>query len=648
MKDPSVQYMYRIKSRRRRDGHVAAASASIGYSRRMKTLSWVALLLLVQLLGLIPATVYGDPLSSDHSANGNYNRRSSSVLIPPPPPPPPSHQPTTTTTEDQIQIVETEYWNGERWMAAPQNRWTTQDGQASMSPADVQQPPDGVFDGAWKIMLGDATDDYGWTYLYHHDYSSISHQFPKRQRIWLRTVLRQPQQPPQQQYTKQRFWKSPVWSRTRRPTPLSLPRIQPYHQLLLPQLETALRQVPTTCLHVQSLLHTALRNMQDDWNFKGFGFSFYKSFLFKTSFGLAFRVPLTTNFDVWERHPEWPRLTMSVGFYYPFTMTLNVGGSVNVEYLKWIALQALLTARHVIAVTLLLLARGFVLAGSALAFPMTRQWHELPEPHLLLPKLRDTLARPVKPNFSGTLQERVGVSYSWRLSAKRGYETRRTCWHLYLPTLLSVLQHLDRIQQSIQIFVWQRRLEPHWNKYGRDYYHSSSRYLAGFVPAAIKKRKRSTATKQQKKKKKKTLPQEQQATTDEFRPVSLFDESAPWAEWWLQRHTGCLGVSTGGPIPYPPHFSCSAVLSLSGFYFSPDTIRGSNNNNLPIVVEEDEEESTKEEVSEASDVDEEEASRVPPPPPLPQKVQANATQSLQIASTASSSKSSSRKTTSSA
>jgi hypothetical protein len=39
-------------------------------------------------------------------------------------------------------------------------------------------------------------------------------------------------------------------------------------------------------------------------------------------------------------------------------------------------------------------------------------------------------------------------------------------------------------------------------------------------------------------------------------------------EYWLRRQAGSLGLSTSGPTPSPPHFSCSACLSLSGFHYS--------------------------------------------------------------------------------
>lgn len=276
---------------------------------------------------------------------------------------------------------------------------------------------------------------------------------------------------------------------------------------------------------VRSVLQAVVKNVQDDWNFKGFGFSFYKSFIFKHSFGMAFRVPLTTNWDTWDRHPEWPSLSANFFYYTPFTLGCSVGASVNVEWLQWCVLQACIALRHVIAMALLILARGLILAGSALAFPVTRQLYTMPTWNLL-PSLERTLTG--KPAFSTTLQQRVGMSYSWRVSAARGYEVRRSVWHSYLPTLLSLIQHLDQVQQQAQRII--RR-----NRYAGPAASSSSPSLS---------------------------------------PVSLLErtQSTQRAEWWLRRKTGSLGVSTSYPIPDKPFFGCSALLSLSGFYFRPDVL----------------------------------------------------------------------------
>ena len=339
------------------------------------------------------------------------------------------------------------------------------------------------------------------------------------------------------------------------------------------------RPPPNLLPALQSLLQACVHGMQDDWNFKGFGWSFYKSAIFKKSCGVAFRIPLTSNFDIWERHPEWPSLSMSVAIYYPLTAGIFVSGSVNAAWAKWALHQAAMVIRHVIAWTMLLVARGLFLAGAALAFPITQQWYT-PETatilaNNLLPPLQQTLEKHGrKPNFNTGIQERIGIGHSWRVSSKRGYEYRCTYWHMFLPTIITYLQVIDPIWQS-----WQRWMYAYNNNSHRNI---KSNKKASVLAFAMSKPSSTTA------KSSSTTLEESDSEDDELtttaatsssnkeqgnkKPLvvtSLLEQSrnSQWADWLLQRKTGSLGLSTGYPIPDKPYFSCSAFLSLSGFYF---------------------------------------------------------------------------------
>ena len=48
--------------------------------------------------------------------------------------------------------------------------------------------------------------------------------------------------------------------------------------------------------------------------------------------------------------------------------------------------------------------------------------------------------------------------------------------------------------------------------------------------------------------------------------VDLWKRFAEPCEDWIQRKTGSLGITWGGPIPEPPYLGASAVLSLSALY----------------------------------------------------------------------------------
>jgi hypothetical protein len=503
-------------------------------------------LILLQIIGtLFPLAVLCHVPSSSHP---NFPR------IPGPQPPPPQRSnPNDNSTlpnvqlasTDVIQVQETEVWTGDRWIGADP-RWTTADGLASVSPAEISPPPGGSFEGEWKIILGgEERDNFGWVYMYS------TGQWPRRQRIWLRAF---------QLHTSSRIATALPSASNGPETPqkksakmVRLP--SPAAVSVSPAFEV-LRSIPSRTQQLPSALKDALQLVKDDWNFKGFGFSFYKSFLFRNSFGAAFRIPLTTNLNLWDRHPDWPSLSMSISCFYPPTLSISVSGTVNVEWVKWSIVQLAILARQLIAIFLLSSARSLVFMGSALAYPITGQIFQLPVSVTLLPPLDSTFRdRPV---FSSTLQERIGISYSWRISSSRGYEFRRQLSHLYLPTLLSLLQHAESIQQTLQQNM-------------RAYSSTSfiTRYLVGFVPRLVRsdKLKRDTRS-----------PSESSSSLPAKKApaMSLVDSSrdSKWKEWLLRRKTGSLGVSTAYPTRDAPYFSCSALLSLSGFYFKPDSFGG--------------------------------------------------------------------------
>ena len=493
---------------------------------------------------------------------------------PPPPPPPPLPQKQQQQLQDKdhphnnddLRVVETEVWSPSTnsWIGSQQQeRWTHYaTGRPCVSPAQLAPPPQASFEGDWKIVLGDGRDIYGWDYSSSSSSKSSAEeqqQPNRRQRIWLRTIkyeyndkqeqeaLETPSSASNATKQRKRRSKSTLISTSKSLSTKRSQRTKPTNPTIL---------LPKQFQQLQSLTTTAWQHVQDDWNFKGWGFSFYKSFLFKSSVGMALRLPLSVNWDVWERHPEWPRLSSSLAFFYsaPFNPTLyfSLSCSVNVEYLKYLFVQALIVMRHVIAVALLVLARGFLVAGSAVAYPVTRQLLHSQDDHWpvwdSLPSLRQSLHE--QPQFSTSLQERVGVSYSWRISKKRGYETRRSIWHLYLPTLLALLQHADRMYAAGQR-LW------------RDYTYNTivSRYLL------LLKKKSSDD--------KRDADTNDSDNKDSNKVVSLLEQAqeSKWADWIVQRKTGSVGISTGYPIPDPPYFSCSALLSLSGFYFLQDFLK---------------------------------------------------------------------------
>lgn len=58
-----------------------------------------------------------------------------------------------------------------------------------------------------------------------------------------------------------------------------------------------------------------LRNIRDDYNFKGFGLSFIKSMFFLRACGIAFRIPITNNFGSIESRPSIPSISSSIEIF---------------------------------------------------------------------------------------------------------------------------------------------------------------------------------------------------------------------------------------------------------------------------------------------------------------------------------------------
>ncbi len=240
-----------------------------------------------------------------------------------------------------------------------------------------------------------------------------------------------------------------------------------------------------------SLLYSVLECIKEDWNFKGFGLSLYKSLLFLESFGFALRIPLSQNLDWCERHPLFPSISSSVGVYYPPTVALFFSVGANVDYMKW-SIQRML--QHLKIYTRKLLVKLLRILVSIASLPLLMlNHHQVSSTESRVQQWISSIPisshpqQQIPSRLNVDISERVGMSVSWRISRHRGYEFRVSYWHSYLPTIL--------------------------------YLHSLLR---------------------------------------------LFDKLP--MEYWLRRQSGSLGISTSGPTPSPPHVSCSACLSLSGFH----------------------------------------------------------------------------------
>jgi hypothetical protein len=219
--------------------------------------------------------------------------------------------------------------------------------------------------------------------------------------------------------------------------------------------------------------------VKEDWNFKGFGWAFYKSLIFLESFGMSLTIPITLNLNTWERRPGLPSISSSIDLYYPPTVAVFLSASLNLDYCKWALASLFQCVRYAIRTVV------YILLGIVL--PQQQQ--------------QDTVLSLEPPQYNLRVSERIGMSLSWRISRDKGYEFRVSYWHSQLPTLA--------------------------------YLHSL------LFSARDGSKKRLTGTR------------------------TIWDNT----QHWLYEKKGSLGISTTGPAPDPPHFSCSTFLSLSGFHY---------------------------------------------------------------------------------
>jgi hypothetical protein len=356
-----------------------------------------------------------------------------------------------------VQLTEAEVWNGQEWIAKPE-RWT-QEGRPSLPPDHASLPASlPFFDqwiGDWKIVTGETRDNYGWEYL--HDPTS-----PMRQRTWLRSyIIMKPS------------------SKRRKAASKAHPFV------------TSSRR--------------RVRAIKDNFNFKGYGWTFYKSLVFPKSFGAAFRLPLTFNFDAFDRRPGLPSLSSSFSVYYPPCVACFLSASLRIEFVKWIVASTAYTLVYILG---WLLWTGGVqtlwVLVTALCFPLLRTWKAPPTLSATLPSAKTPQqVFGQGPDYSRDIEERVGASLSWRISQSRGYEFRVSYWHWYAPRLASIYN------------------------------------------ALLGDKKTSFPT----------------TTTS---PVTSTIRRMPA---WFARRSAALALSTSAPIAEAPGMTCSAAMSLSGFYF---------------------------------------------------------------------------------
>jgi hypothetical protein len=386
--------------------------------------------------------------------------------------------------------------------AAATGRWTDVAGRACQAPDKIVADPGKEFVGDWKIVTGSGRDAYGWEYSSQSTSASNAAEIPIRRRTWLRTL-----QPVSTTVSKastsvaavSKATKTTKTNKTTTTKRRSRRQRGPLPQFLLPSVW--------------------IQTVQDDFNFKGFGWSFYKSLQFADSVGVALKLPLTYNFDTWERHPALPSIGSAVCVYYPATIILFLNGSMRVEWLKWAAARVWHSMMNAVYQLLGSLVRGLCLAVSGVLYPVTRRLYDPAWTYRKNP-LDPQQQQLQQPNYSRTVEEFIGVSVSWRVSISDGYEFRVGYWHYYAPTVVSIWRAVTDVCTRI-------------------------------IPVKTKAAAKAAAS----------------ASIGSLQPKNSPTQTVLPLPTWFARHSAALGLSTSCPMPDPPHVALTGLLSLSGFYF---------------------------------------------------------------------------------
>ncbi|KAL7565159.1 hypothetical protein ACA910_021537 [Epithemia clementina (nom. ined.)] len=370
-----------------------------------------------------------------------------------------------------VQLTETEIWDGQKWRAPgllslslssaggdrnhisnSDGRFTDMNEELCLPPSQQDPPPGSQWAGDWKILTSTSTRDaYGWEY-------SKARPYPMRQRIWLRSIQQQQQQQRRNPSLKKKnksFLSSPKESRASKTNDKKLAKLSKKSKQTATVAATTSKTttVGSSPSRRRKVMPRWMRAVADDFNFKGLGVVIWKGITAPKSIGVTVRIPLTSHFSSWDGNPALPKVNLMVGVYYPPMMGIFLSSSIRLAWVKWCIFQAYNTAQFLIFYLIWTFYRGLLLATSAMTFPLTRKLinppFPVPSPWSSNPENESLSSWRSGPVFPRDVDERVGCSYSWRISASEGYHTTCRAFHCYSPTVVSLWKLADRVSQNM-------------------------------------------------------------------------------------------------------------------------------------------------------------------------------------------------------
>lgn len=522
--------------------------------------------------------------------------------------------------EHEIYNPQTNSWTSRRFTQSAITGGGGRD-STSLDPSICSPPRNFIFDGEWKIDMGvnSTSDGFGWEY-YVGRYDGLG----RRRRRWVRSLLR-----------VHRGKTDGVTIQQNSAAASASTRLSSSSNSSWKKKQTKMKQKQQQSKNDNSLLRT----VQEQYNFKGFGWSINKSLIFLHSIGATLRIPLSANFDSYEQYRAAPFISTGIYFGYPWALATMLNASLPIEAIQWsiagilykiqwgmavASAMARLCSEVVLYVILwpwrlwstLLNAMTKVIESSRVHTRLQQQKQHVDpskaaeliandtyggtvvsiETHIEVnnnnnnnsssdndkvegnpvtavsvvdgPRggggggesgRRDTISDGVKSDivspffrkvhrtilghevppyhrsttieYSSTIQERLGVSMSWRLSRNRGYEYRCNFFFSCMPTRTFWKQLEEERKQRLESLLLRRKNE-----------------------------KVSAMTRLD-------------VTTDDKIGTTKLDSSRYLQNIrsilpsFLTEHYSAVGLSTGWPLPMEPYYALSLVLSMSGFYY---------------------------------------------------------------------------------
>ena len=535
--------------------------------------------------------------------------------------------------EHEIFNPKSNTWASRRFTQSPTTGGGGRD-STSLDPQSCTPPRNYVFADEWKIDMTDrdsgTRDGFGWEY-YVGKYDGLG----RRRRRWIRSLVRIRSSTSSSISGSSLENGRPVSARKK--SSMKRSSSSDAKKTKTKTSRSSMQQPPQ-----QSKTNALLHILQDQTNFKGFGWSINKSLVHARAFGTTFRLPISANIDSYDRIFAAPYISASTYFGYPWVAAALLNASLPVEAIRWIiggviwklqwgvaVISALIrgVAELVIWIVLWpwrLWMATFRLMGiftGSRSVPTVKQNEEDATTKLLsndITKDRAATTRTksvikaddelnvsiethieiqdsgemsattataaaaaavvdsprggatnvIPPSFfarkhltmlgheiptfhrttslaySSTIQERIGVAVSWRVSRMRGYEYRCNLFFTCMPTRLFWEQVDEELKKHVPSV---RRVVSAWKGVS----DQSSKTRVGDNEIDNIPDKDASRL-------------EAKPSLSSNRPKSHSITSALTS--FLNDHSSTVGISGGWPMPAPPHFAFNLVLSMSGFY----------------------------------------------------------------------------------